>query len=132
MPVKDIVDHARVAMELFSKEEIALRRDAFRPVLFALCRDAYRLGWSCWHRGHRMPPSCEGPVKVRAVGEYIIRDGDGRDISDEVVVERGHCWKCKRVTYQGVPIGEFMFGCPTPEDFMAPYTIELIEEWRSA
>jgi len=26
--------------------------------------------------------------------EYIIRNGDGRVISDEVVVERGHCWKC--------------------------------------
>ena len=28
--------------------------------------------------------------------------------------------------------GEFMFGYPTTEDFVAPYTIELIEEWRSA
>jgi len=59
--------------------------------------------------------------------EYIIRDGDGRDTFDEVVLERGHCWKCKRVTHQGAPLGEFMFGCPTPEDFVAPYTIELIE-----
>jgi hypothetical protein len=44
MTAKDIVDHARVAIELFSKKETALRRDSFRPVLFALCRDAYRLG----------------------------------------------------------------------------------------
>jgi hypothetical protein len=37
-------------------------------------------------------PPAKGPVKVRAVGEYIIRDGDGRDISDEVVVERAIKW----------------------------------------
>jgi hypothetical protein len=36
------------------------------------------------------------------------------------------------MTHQGVPIGEFMFGCPTPEDFVAPYSIEFIDEWRSA
>jgi hypothetical protein len=62
MTVKDIVDHARVAIERFSKKEIACR------------------------------PPAKGPVKVRAVGEYIIRDGDGRDISDEVVVERAIKW----------------------------------------
>ena len=99
-----------------------------------------------WSDGGRV----ESPKGMRAVGvsglllailalaaleiwvEYIIRDGDGRDTFDEVVLERGHCWKCKRVTHQGAPLGEFMFGCRTPEDFVAPYTIELIEEWRTA
>ena len=71
-----------------------------------------------------MPPSRDGAGEGQSRG--------GRDISDEVVVKRGHCWKCTRVTYQGVAIGEFMFECPTPEDFVAPYTMERIEEWRSA
>jgi len=92
-----------------------------------------RIAWDCpaGAGDTACRPPAKGPVKVRAVGEYIIRDGDGRDISDEVVLKRSHCWKCKRVTYRRAG-RRFMFGCPTPEDFVAPYTIELIEEWGSA
>jgi hypothetical protein len=43
MTVKDIVDHARVAIELFSKEEIALRRDASAPCCL-LCV-VMRIAW---------------------------------------------------------------------------------------
>jgi hypothetical protein len=43
MTIKDIVDQARVVIEIFSKEGTPLRRDASRPLLFALCLEAYRL-----------------------------------------------------------------------------------------
>jgi hypothetical protein len=44
MTVKSIVDQARLVIEIFSEEGTPLRRDASRPLLFAVCLCAYRLG----------------------------------------------------------------------------------------
>lgn len=57
----------------------------------------------------------------------IVRDGSGRDINEEIEVEH-HCWKCVRIYHYGNQVAEIMFGCPKPDDFKAPYTMELVDD----
>lgn len=61
------------------------------------------------------------------VTRLIIRDAEGRDISDDVILEK-HCWKCHRIFYQGRQIGELLFGCPDDGTFVDGYSYEEREE----
>jgi hypothetical protein len=76
MTVKDVVDQARVTIELFSEDGVPLPRDACRPALFFLCLAAHRLG----RRDPQGPQLTAENLKTFLASQW---SGDGEDEDKE-------------------------------------------------